>query len=206
MFERGPRVRRARALLAGRELLAATHVARDVARVRCGRDREDFARIAALGLDTVRSFLLWDDFPPEPDASIRRCRSVLPRSPMPRAAPGFASCPCCAAAARRNVRVPAWAQSARGVRDLYSGPMLDAQLAFARAVGARCASIPPCTRGTSGIGSRRSRSRRACARAPAITRRRSSRKRRSRSGAAASPACSPRRPRSAPRRGRTRRI
>ena len=30
-----------------------------------GEIREDFARIAELGLDTVRVFLRWDDFAPE---------------------------------------------------------------------------------------------------------------------------------------------
>ena len=32
-----------------------------------GEIREDFARIAALGLDTVRFFARWDDFQPAPD-------------------------------------------------------------------------------------------------------------------------------------------
>src|SRR5665213_437193 len=33
-----------------------------------GEIREDFARIAGLGLDTVRFFLRWDDFAPAADA------------------------------------------------------------------------------------------------------------------------------------------
>ena len=44
-----------------------------------GEIREDFARIAALGLDTVRFFLRWDDFQPAPDA----IENYTNRSPYP---------------------------------------------------------------------------------------------------------------------------
>ncbi|MGH2626591.1 MAG: glycoside hydrolase 5 family protein, partial [Anaerolineales bacterium] len=33
-----------------------------------GEVREEFALIRQLGLSTVRLFLLWDDFQPEPDS------------------------------------------------------------------------------------------------------------------------------------------
>ena len=49
-----------------------------------GEIDEDFARIAGLGLDIVRFFLLWDDFAPTPDAmsqeALRNFERVLDRA------------------------------------------------------------------------------------------------------------------------------
>ncbi len=108
-----------------------------------GEVRDDFARIAALGLDTVRIFLLWDDFQPEPGAVAAVMLERLATVADAAHAAGLRAVPvlCCGQLAG-NVRLPAWARASRGVRDLYSGPMLDAQLAFARAVGERLREHP----------------------------------------------------------------
>lgn len=42
-----------------------------------GEVRDEFAVIGALGLDTVRLFLLWDDFQPEPDRVDAGCLAAL---------------------------------------------------------------------------------------------------------------------------------
>ncbi len=97
-----------------------------------GEIRDDFAHVAALGLDTVRVFLRWSDFQPEPghadDAMLARFETLLG----------------CAADTGLRVlatlfcgrldganHLPAWALD----RDLYRGPLLDAQVFFARIAG-----------------------------------------------------------------------
>lgn len=125
-----------------------------------GEIREDFARIAGLGLDSVRFFLRWDDFQPAPESMdplmLERLEEVV------------------GIAADANLRVmptlfsghmsgvnwlPAWTldrstpagrfrtitrdgESPLGIGDFYAGPLLDAQLLFARSVGERLREHP----------------------------------------------------------------
>ena len=125
-----------------------------------GEIREDFARIAGLGLDSVRFFLRWDDFQPAPGTMdplmLDRLEEVV------------------GIAADANLRVmptlfsghmsgvnwlPAWTldrntaagrfrtitrdgESPLGIGDFYTGPLLDAQLLFARSVGERMREHP----------------------------------------------------------------
>jgi endo-1,4-beta-mannosidase len=108
-----------------------------------GEVREDVARIAALGLDSVRVFLLWDDFQPQPDvvepAMLDRLEALVTAAHDA----GLRTVPalCCGRLAGMD-RLPAWARTGRGARDLYGGAMLDAQLVFARAAGERLRAHP----------------------------------------------------------------
>jgi len=109
-----------------------------------GEIAEDFARIAALGLDGVRFFLRWDAFAPEPQrvdpAMLERLDALL----------GFA-----ADAGLRTIPVlfcghmcgvnwlPAWSLDRDGaIGNLYAGRLLDAQLLMARVVGERLRGHP----------------------------------------------------------------
>ncbi len=125
-----------------------------------GEVREDFARIAGLGLDTVRFFLRWDDFQPRADAvdpvMLERLETVVGLA----AGAGLATVPtlCCGHMMGVNW-LPAWALDRRAPRgpyrtisggaesplaagDLYAGRLLDAQVVLARAVGARLREHP----------------------------------------------------------------
>jgi endo-1,4-beta-mannosidase len=125
-----------------------------------GEIREDFARIAGLGLDAVRFFLRWDDFQPEPYAMdplmLDRLETVVELA----AAAGLRTMPTLFCGHMSGVNwLPAWsldpatphgrfrtiagdAESPFGIGDFYTGALLDAQLAFARAVGARLRGHP----------------------------------------------------------------
>jgi hypothetical protein len=107
--------------------------------------REDFARIAGLGLDAVRVFLTWPDFQPQRESMdatmLERLEAVATFASdyglkiMPTLCNGYNS---------GGNRLPEWAvdpQTSR-VHYLYSGPMLDAQLDFAKAVGERLRGHP----------------------------------------------------------------
>jgi endo-1,4-beta-mannosidase len=120
-----------------------------------GEIDEDFARIAALGLDVVRFFLLWDDFQPAPETmshqALRHFESVLDCA----AAHGLRTMPTLFCGHMSGVNwLPAWtldrAYPARrfrtltttgpspwGIGNFYAGPLLEAQRIFARAVGER---------------------------------------------------------------------
>ncbi|MBD5633731.1 MAG: hypothetical protein IAI49_04550 [Candidatus Eremiobacteraeota bacterium] len=116
---------------------------------------EDFARIAALGLDVVRFFLLWEAFQPSADTMspemLDRFEAVLESAN----AHGLRTMPTLFCGHMSGVNwLPAWSlDSARpssrfrtftaggespfGIGDFYTGPLLDAQRTFARAVGER---------------------------------------------------------------------
>lgn len=125
-----------------------------------GEIREDFARIAGLGLDTVRFFLRWDDFQPQPDAvdpsMLDRLETVVALA----GETGLQTMPVlfCGYASGVNW-LPAWAldptapssryrtiadgvEAPYGIGNMYAGGLLDAQLFFARAVGQRLRSHP----------------------------------------------------------------
>lgn len=125
-----------------------------------GAIREEFARIAGLGLDTLRFFLRWDDFQPQPDAldpvMLDRLETVVELA----AGAGLQTIPAlfCGHASGVNY-LPAWSldrtrphgpyrtvcgevESPYGIGNIYSGPLLEAQLVFARAIGERLRAHP----------------------------------------------------------------
>lgn len=104
-----------------------------------GEIRDDFAHIAALGFDSVRFFIRWDALQPRRaavDASIlARIERVvaLAADATLRVLPTLCG-------AQGNVSfMPAWT---RPMRDLYTGPLLDAQVAIAHAIGERITGHP----------------------------------------------------------------
>ena len=125
-----------------------------------GEVREDFARIAALGLDTVRFFLRWSDFQPSPDAMdaamLERLAIVVDLA----AAAGLRTMPTLFSGHMSGVNwLPSWTldratphgrfrtitergESPYGIGDFYAGPLLDAQVLFARAAGAALREHP----------------------------------------------------------------
>ncbi|MEA2663980.1 MAG: hypothetical protein QOI11_924, partial [Candidatus Eremiobacteraeota bacterium] len=125
-----------------------------------GEIGEDFARIAALGLDTVRFFLRWDEFQPRPDALdpalLERLETVLALAE----GAGLATVPALFCGHMCGVNwLPDWAldrraprgpyrtiggetESPYGAGNLYAGPLLDAQVFFARTVGERLRGHP----------------------------------------------------------------
>lgn len=105
----------------------------------------DFAHVAALGLDTVRVFLNWDRFAPALDridgVALDRLAALVSLAHdaglrvMPvlfSGAPGDAG------------SIPAWARDASGAAaaNIYSGPLLDAQLRLASAAAERIGAHP----------------------------------------------------------------
>ena len=120
-----------------------------------GEIDEDFARIARLGLDVVRFFLSWDVFQPAPDAISRTAlddfATVLDRAH----AHGLRAMPTLFCGHMSGVNwLPAWTldrsrtagrfrtftrdgESPYGIGDFYTGELLEAQRAFARAAGER---------------------------------------------------------------------
>jgi endo-1,4-beta-mannosidase len=120
-----------------------------------GEIDDDFARIAALGLDVVRFFLLWNDFQPAPDTmsgvALDRFEAVLDCA----SAHGLRTMPTLFCGHMSGVNwLPEWTldtthrserfrtftgsgESPYAIGDFYTGPLLDAQRTFARAVGER---------------------------------------------------------------------
>jgi endo-1,4-beta-mannosidase len=129
-------------------------------RFAAGEVREDFARIAALGFDAVRFFLRWADFQPARDqidpimldrlVVVADCAAEAGLRVMPTLFSGHMS----------GVNwLPSWTldrgtphgrfrtltergESPYGIGDFYKGPLLEAQLAFARAAGTRLRAHP----------------------------------------------------------------
>ncbi|MDB5028961.1 MAG: putative Beta-galactosidase [Candidatus Eremiobacteraeota bacterium] len=125
-----------------------------------GEIREDFARIAAFGLDAVRFFLRWDDFQPHADTMDPEMLARLEAVVDIAAEAGLRTVPTLFCGHMSGVNwLPAWtldpetphgrfrtivggAESPYGIGDFYTGPLLDAQLLFARAVGERLHAHP----------------------------------------------------------------
>jgi endo-1,4-beta-mannosidase len=125
-----------------------------------GEIREDFARIAGLGLDTVRFFLRWDDFQPAADTMdammLERLETVVALAHDV----GLRVMPTLFCGHMSGVNwLPAWAldrttthgrfrtitrdgESPYGVGDFYTGALLDAQLLFAHTVSERLRAHP----------------------------------------------------------------
>jgi endo-1,4-beta-mannosidase len=120
-----------------------------------GEIDEDFARIAGLGLDVVRFFLLWEDFQPAADTiskiMLARFETVLECASRH----GLRTMPTLFCGHMSGVNwLPAWTLdeshaslrfrtftsggvSPYGIGDFYTGPLLEAQRVLARAVGER---------------------------------------------------------------------
>jgi endo-1,4-beta-mannosidase len=126
-----------------------------------GEIREDLARIAALGLDAFRFFLRWDDFQPEPDRVDATMLARLEAVADLVAEAGLRALPTLFCGHMSGVNwLPSWTldrstPSGRfrtitergaapyGIGDFYvPGPLLEAQVRFARAVGARLRAHP----------------------------------------------------------------
>ncbi|MDB5069316.1 MAG: putative Beta-galactosidase [Candidatus Eremiobacteraeota bacterium] len=125
-----------------------------------GELREDFQRIAGLGLDAVRFFLRWDDFQPHADTMDPTMLARLEAVADVAAEAGLRTMPTLFAGHMSGVNwLPAWsldprtphgrfrtiagdAESPYGIGDFYTGALLDAQVLFARAVGERLRAHP----------------------------------------------------------------
>lgn len=125
-----------------------------------GEVREDFTRIAGLGLDAVRFFLHWDDFQPQPDTVDAQMLVRLEAVANIAAEAGLRTMPTLFCGHMSGVNwLPPWsldprtpagrfrtiaggAESPYGIGDFYSGALLDAQLVFARAAGERLRGHP----------------------------------------------------------------
>jgi endo-1,4-beta-mannosidase len=125
-----------------------------------GEIREDFARIAGLGLDAVRFFLRWADFQPAPGpldpVMLERLQTVADLA----AEIGLRIMPTLFCGHMSGVNwLPSWTldpqtphgrfrtitergESQFGIGDFYTGPLLDAQLLFVRAAGERLRAHP----------------------------------------------------------------
>ncbi len=119
-----------------------------------GEIDEDFARIAALGLDVVRFFLRWETFQPRPDEfsvpAFRDFETLIERAN----ARGLRVMPTLFCGHMSGVNwMPEWTLEAgetesrfrtvtngqvtrRGIGDFYTGELLEAQRAFVRTLGA----------------------------------------------------------------------
>jgi hypothetical protein len=105
-----------------------------------GEIREDFARIAALGLDTVRVFLRWDDFAPEPTRTDPVMLDRFTKLVNLVRDAGLRIMPVLLGAEVAGVPfLPRWARDERHpdhAGNIYSGPLLDAQVRYAGDVAA----------------------------------------------------------------------
>jgi endo-1,4-beta-mannosidase len=128
-----------------------------------GEIAEDFARIAALGLDTVRFFLRWSDYQPQPDVIDSTMLARLEALVDLAAHAGLRTMPTLFCGHMSGVNwLPAWAldrsappgrfrtltehgEAGYGIGDFYTGPLLEAQLVFARAAGERLKAHPAVT-------------------------------------------------------------
>ncbi|HEY8296813.1 MAG TPA: beta-galactosidase [Candidatus Baltobacteraceae bacterium] len=125
-----------------------------------GEIREDFARIAAMNLQVVRFFLMWEAFQPEPDrldpAMLERLDGVMGAA---RDA-GLQTMPTFFTGHMSGVNwIPAWAldpatphgrfrtfaggrESPYGIGNFYTGALLDAQRLHVRTIGERYRDDP----------------------------------------------------------------
>ena len=125
-----------------------------------GEIREDFVRIAGLGFDAVRFFLRWFDFQRTPRELDETMLARLVEVADLAADAGLRTMPTLFCGHMSGVNwLPSWTldpashhgrfrtitergDSPLGIGDFYKGPLLDAQLMFARAVGERLRGHP----------------------------------------------------------------
>lgn len=123
------------------------------ARFDIGEIREDFARIAGLGLGGVRFFLRWADFQPAPGEISSECRANFVRVLDAANECGLVTMPTLFTGHMSGVNwLPAWTldagtphgrfrtftergESPYGIGDFYRGDLLEAQRLFANTVG-----------------------------------------------------------------------
>ncbi|HTV72937.1 MAG TPA: hypothetical protein VME66_04440 [Candidatus Acidoferrales bacterium] len=121
---------------------------------------EDFARIAAMGLDVVRFFLLWEAFQPAPDTVADDALLCLETVIDLAATHKLRTMPTLFCGHMSGVNwLPAWTLDRNtrwerfrtisgnyvtryGIGDFYTGELLDAQRLFARTVGERLRGHP----------------------------------------------------------------
>ena len=104
-----------------------------------GEIAADFARIAALGFDSVRFFVRWDVLQPKRDRIDDTTLAHIERLVALAADAQLRVLPTLCGAQGDVSFMPAWTRS---LRDLYAGPLLDAQVAIAQAIGKRLAGHP----------------------------------------------------------------
>ncbi len=125
-----------------------------------GEIAEDMARLAELGFDSVRFFLRWADFQPEPHRMDRTMLARLERVMELIAAAGLRAMPTLFCGHMSGVNwLPSWTldrtrpagrfrtiteagESPYGSGDLYAGPLLQAQRLHAREAGAALRGHP----------------------------------------------------------------
>jgi len=125
-----------------------------------GEIREDFTRIAGLGLDTVRFFLRWDDFQPRADEIDPTMLARLEAVADIAAETGLSTMPTLFTGHMSGVNwLPVWSldprtphgrfrtlagdvESPYGIGDFYTGSLLEVQLLFAHCVGRRLHAHP----------------------------------------------------------------
>lgn len=125
-----------------------------------GAVRDEMAQIAALGLQVVRFFLHWEDFQPAADRMDARMLDRLVTVMDAIDAAGMRAMPTLFTGHMSGVNwLPAWTldagtphgrfrtysggrESPYGIGDFYKGPLLDAQVLHARAVGMRLRGHP----------------------------------------------------------------
>lgn len=108
-----------------------------------GEIREDFGRIAKLGLDTVRLFLRWDAFQPQPDRGDPQMMERLESVADLAAEAGLRVMPVLFCGHVDGLTLlPNWARDGGAPGNIYAGALLDAQVLFARAAGERLRAHP----------------------------------------------------------------
>jgi endo-1,4-beta-mannosidase len=125
-----------------------------------GEIADDMARLAALGFDSVRFFLRWADFQPEPGRMDRRMLERLERVLELIAAAGLRAMPTLFCGHMSGVNwLPSWTldrtrdagrfrtitedgEAPFGIADFYTGRLLEAQRFHAREVGAALRGHP----------------------------------------------------------------
>lgn len=104
-----------------------------------GELHDDFAHIATLGFDAVRVFVPWDALQPQRDTIDASVLERIERVVTAAAGAQLRIVPALCGALGSVSFMPAWARSAG---DLYTGVLLDAQLAIAQAIGERLQGHP----------------------------------------------------------------
>ena len=104
-----------------------------------GEIRDDLAHIAALGFDAVRFFVRWDAVQPQRDAVDPAVLARIERMVALAGDAALRAVPVLSGQLGNASFMPAWTRS---LRDLYTGPLLDAQLAIAHAIGERLSGNP----------------------------------------------------------------
>ncbi|MFN2460463.1 MAG: beta-galactosidase, partial [Candidatus Velthaea sp.] len=100
-----------------------------------GEIRDDFGHIAALGLDTVRFFLRWDEFQPAPDDVDAGMLDRLEKMAGMAADAGLQTIPTLLCGYMSGMNwLPPWSvdRNARGAGDVFGGKLLDAEVRLVR--------------------------------------------------------------------------